>query len=34
MSAIDSFTFGRALGLGLLISGPRPKKLLVARLPA
>ncbi|KAM9862360.1 GAP family protein [Leucobacter sp. BZR 635] len=30
MSAIDSFTFGRALGLGLLLSGPRPKNLLIA----
>lgn len=30
MSAIDSFTFGRALGLGLLLSLPRPKNLLVA----
>lgn len=30
MSAIDSFTFGRALGLGLLLSLPRPKNLIVA----
>jgi hypothetical protein len=30
MAAIDSFTFGRALGLGLLLSAPRPKNLLVA----
>jgi hypothetical protein len=30
MSAIDSFTFGRALGLGLLLSAPRPKNLLIA----
>ncbi len=30
MSAIDSFTFGRALGLGLLLSVPRPKNLLIA----
>ncbi|MCC4908113.1 GAP family protein [Microbacterium sp. cx-59] len=30
MAAIDSFTFGRALGLGLLLSVPRPKNLLVA----
>lgn len=30
MSAVDSFTFGRALGLGLLLSLPRPKNLLIA----
>lgn len=30
MSAIDSFTFPRALGLGLLLSAPRPKNLLIA----
>lgn len=30
MAAIDSFTFGRALGLGLLLSVPRPKNLLIA----
>jgi len=30
MSAIDSFNFGRALSLGLLLSIPRPKNLLVA----
>nr|WP_167151731.1 GAP family protein [Lysinibacter cavernae] len=30
MSAIDSFTFGRALGLGILLSAPRPKNLLIA----
>lgn len=30
MSAIDSFTFARALGLGLLLSIPRPKNLLIA----
>jgi hypothetical protein len=30
MSAIDSLTFGRALGLGLLLSLPRPKTLLMA----
>ncbi|KIP52959.1 GAP family protein [Leucobacter komagatae] len=30
MAAIDSFTFGRALGLGLLLSIPRPKNLLIA----
>lgn len=30
MSAIDSFTFGRALGLGLLLSLPRPKNLIMA----
>lgn len=30
MSAIDSLTFGRALGLGLLLSIPRPKNILMA----
>ena len=30
MSAIDSLTFFRALGVGLLLSAPRPKNLLVA----
>jgi hypothetical protein len=30
MSAIDSFTFGRALGLGVLLSLPRPKNLIMA----
>lgn len=30
MATIDSFTFGRALGLGLLLSVPRPKNLLMA----
>ena len=30
MTAIDSFGFGRALGLGVLLSLPRPKNLLVA----
>lgn len=30
MSAIDSLTFSRALGLGLLLSLPRPKNLLMA----
>lgn len=30
MSAIDSLTFGRALGLGLVLSLPRPKNLLIA----
>lgn len=30
MNAIDSFAFGRALGLGLLLSVPRPKNLLIA----
>lgn len=30
MSAIDSFGFGRALGLGLLLSLPRPKNLIMA----
>lgn len=30
MSAIDSFTFMRALGLGVLLSLPRPKNLLMA----
>lgn len=30
MAAIDSFTFGKALGLGLLLSLPRPKNLLIA----
>ena len=30
MAAIDSFTFTRALGLGLLLSLPRPKNLLMA----
>ncbi|MFK3677545.1 GAP family protein [Microbacterium sp. NPDC090218] len=30
MSAIDSFTFGRALVLGVLLSAPRPKNLLIA----
>lgn len=30
MSAIDSLTFGRAFGLGLLLSVPRPKNLLMA----
>lgn len=30
MSAIDSFTLPRALGLGLVLSGPRPKNLLIA----
>ena len=30
MAAIDSFGFGRAFGLGILLSGPRPKNLLVA----
>lgn len=29
MSAIDSLTFGRTLGLGLLLSVPRPKNLLM-----
>ena len=30
MSAIDSFSFGRALGLGLLLAIPRPKNLLIS----
>ncbi|GAA1795776.1 GAP family protein [Leucobacter iarius] len=30
MSALDSLTFGRAFGLGLLLSVPRPKNLLMA----
>ncbi|UOQ57826.1 GAP family protein [Leucobacter allii] len=30
MSAIDAFTFAKALGLGLLLSLPRPKTLLMA----
>lgn len=30
MAAIDSFTFGRALGLGVLLSLPRPKNLITA----
>lgn len=30
MSAIDSFTFVRSLGLGLVLSVPRPKNLLMA----
>lgn len=30
MAAIDSFTFARALGLGLLLSIPRPKNLIMA----
>lgn len=30
MAAIDSFSFGRALALGLLLSVPRPKNLLIA----
>jgi hypothetical protein len=30
MSAIDSFTFGRALGLGVVLSLPRPKNLIMA----
>lgn len=30
MAAIDSFTFGRAIGLGLVLSVPRPKNLLIA----
>lgn len=30
MSAIDSLTFARALGLGVLLSVPRPKNLLIA----
>jgi threonine/homoserine/homoserine lactone efflux protein len=30
MNAIDSFTFGKALGLGFLLSGVNPKNLLLA----
>lgn len=30
MSAIDSFTFARALGLGVVLSLPRPKNLIMA----
>lgn len=30
MSAIDSITFARAFGLGVLLSAPRPKTLLIA----
>lgn len=30
MAAIDTFSFGKALGLGLLLSGPRPKNLLAS----
>jgi len=30
MAAIDSFTFPRALGLGLVLAAPRPKNLLVS----